>query len=44
MKKGAKVVPATPLKLSVAAKYRFFLGGDNFTGEGRYIFFLLGNL
>ena len=39
---GAKVVPATPLKLSppalklsVGAKYRF-LGGDNFTGEGRY--------
>ena len=38
----AKVVPATPLKLSppalklsVGAKYRF-LGGDNFTGEGRY--------
>ena len=38
---GAKVVPATPLKLpppalklSVGAKYRFF-GGDNFTGEGR---------
>ena len=39
----AKVVPATPLKLSppalklsVGAKYRF-LGGDNFTGEGRYM-------
>ena len=30
----AKAVPR-PLKLSLAAKYRF-LGGDNFTGEGRY--------
>ena len=29
----AKVVPATPLKLSLAAKYRFF-GGVQFHGGG----------